>query len=828
MAHEGLVCPLMLMPISALGTQHSALSTRPGYDPAPRMALLLYLPVAGLLLWLAQRYVAPPGRAAALVLVLLPFVFCGKALLTGGVYAPVDLPYLTEPLRQMREPLGVAPPQNGIISDLYAQMIPWRKAVQYALRHREWPLWNPFMLSGDVLAASAQPAAYSPFTLLACLLPIAQGLTFSAAITFFLAALGAYLLARELGCRESVALFAAAAWMYAKAVAFFVLWSVGASWALLPFILLATRRVVRQPSVRAAAFLMVALTVTLLAGHPESLVQMIVTGAIYGAFELIRRLVTTVPRAALKAMAKTPGRVLLYTLAAGAAALGLGAIYILPILDAAPETMEHAFRVGGWAMQSHGVALIETGARLLVDLFPWLHGVEWHLNGVKYLPPNSAAVGSLVLALAFYALARVRSTETWFWGGLALFGVLAGGAWTPVMDVLSRFPLLDITLNERFDYAAICAFVMLAALGLEHVLERSDLRALLWAMTAVLVVVAAGRVLILHDHLVTDVLGEWGTYARFGEVGCLAVAALIVIAKPPLRNLVPLLLVVLLAQRFLEDGDVYPTVPSFAAYPPIPIFRAIRRDQGPFRIVAHAHGFIPGTSALYELEDVRGYEALTFARYFETYRLWCVHQPVWFNRVDDLDKPFLDFLNVRYAISSPDVPTPAGWHVVAKQRGAQLLENGRVIDRAFIPRTIRLGMPEGDAMNEMADETDFRDRAWIQAPMHGYAWTNAGGTLRVARRDAGLKIDADMLGDNWVVVSEPAWKGWRVYIDERRVQWYYANEAFLGFYVPKGRHTIRVLFLPDSFIKGRAVSLATLAGLLVFGVIWKKRSRQTP
>src|SRR5436309_833668 len=130
-------------------------------------------------------------------------LFTGRALLTGGVYAPVDLPYVTEPLREMREALGVPRPRNGILSDLYAQMIPWRKALQFSYAHGRWPLWNPFILSGTVLAAAAQPAAYSPFTLLACLLPVPAGLTFSAAIAFFLAGLGAYLFARELGCRAA-------------------------------------------------------------------------------------------------------------------------------------------------------------------------------------------------------------------------------------------------------------------------------------------------------------------------------------------------------------------------------------------------------------------------------------------------------------------------------------------------------------------------------------------------------------------------------------------------------------------------------------------------
>src|SRR5436853_1286872 len=214
-------------------------------------------------------------------------LFTGRALLAGGVYAPVDLPYITEPLREMRESLGVPRPHNGILSDIYAQMIPWRKAVQFALAHGQWPLWNPFILSGTVLAASAQPAAYSPFTLLACLLPVAPGLTFSAAITFFIAALGAYLFARELGCRPPVALIAAAGWMYSMPMAFFVLWAIGGAWSFFPLVLLGTRRCVREPGVRSAAILTVALTLLLLAGHPETALHVVAVGAVYGVFALV-------------------------------------------------------------------------------------------------------------------------------------------------------------------------------------------------------------------------------------------------------------------------------------------------------------------------------------------------------------------------------------------------------------------------------------------------------------------------------------------------------------------------------------------------------------
>ena len=89
----------------------------------------------------------------------------------------------------------------------------------------------------------------------------------------------------------------------------------------------------------------------------------------------------------------------------------------------------------------------------------------------------------------------------------------------------------------------------------------------------------------------------------------------------------------------------------------------------PFRVAGRKHAFIPGTAALYELEDVRGYEALTLQRYFDTYGAWCVHQPVWFNRVDDLSRPMLDLLNVRFAVASDKLDPPEWWREVVMHTG---------------------------------------------------------------------------------------------------------------------------------------------------------------
>jgi hypothetical protein len=793
------------------------------------MTFALYLIAASLLLWISHRALVPLSRWAAIALLLLPLCVTGKALLTGGVFGPVDLPYFTEPLRDMRVPLGVPQPHNGMLSDLYAQMIPWRKAVQFALAHGQWPLWNPFILSGTQLAASAQPAAYSPFTLIACLLPVAQSITFTAALTFFLAGLGAFLFARELGCRESVALSAAAGWMYAGPMAFFVLWSLGNSWALFPLVLFATRRSVHLPGIRSTAILATTLTLLLLAGHPETAFHIVFCGSLYAIVEMM-------------VLRRNVVRPLASALAAGVIALLLCAIYILPIFEAAPQTMEQQFRTGGYLDVPRGVAAVESGARILTDLFPHLHGRYWNWKDPHWVPLETSAVGSILLALAAYAIIRVRRREVAFFAALALFGILARAAWAPLAALLQKLPLFDIALNERFCFAAAFSFVILGALGLEHALRRRD-RALFFTLAAAMFLFAAGAFTINRLNIMAHSLPEWGVYTLFGELACLGVAATVIAilwsrdratapATEQNSNRTALatttaILILIVIQRWLAGNDIYPTLPAHAAYPPVPILRSLPRETGePFRIVGRAHALVPGTSALYELEDARGYEALTFSRYVATYDAWCKHQPVWFNRVDDLTKPFLSMLNVRYAIASDKLPAPDGWRRVAVQRGAELLENTRVLPRAFVPEHAVFGTSFDGTLDAMKAATDFRQRAWIEAPLPAGERDNAGCTVATVRRDDGdLIVEAATSAGGWVVITEPAWDGWRVYIDGRRVQHFYANVAFLGVFVPPGGHTIRLTYLPESFVRGRAISFSTLA-LLFGGLIWAQIRRR--
>lgn len=774
------------------------------------MLLLLYSLTAVLLLWLAHRFLAPISRWAAVFLFFVPFLFVGHALIANRVYAPIDKTYMDAPLSVVKLQYGIGTAHNPVTADIFAQMIPWRHVVRESYRNGEWPLWNPHILCGDILAAAAQPAPYSPFTLIALLLPAAISFTFTSAITFLLAAIGAFLFARELGCREAAAAFAAGAWTYSSAMALYVLWPLGLSWALMPFVFHAIRRVARTPSIATWAWMTTAFTLLILAGHGESVVHIVGLGMLYGLFELVSARRNPMP--AIGAAA-----------AAGVVALLLCAIYLLPHFEAIPQSAEYSFRQL-WRQLPRGDKPAAVLATLATDFFPFLHVRQWLDPAIPGIRAESPAVGSLALALAIYAIWRVRSKTTWFLTALTLLCLAAHAAWKPVAQLLHKLPLFDLAINDRLGFAAAFFFAILAALAFEEIVRRDDRRAAAITLTITLIVLTVGTLWISRTFVVADGPVDWGTYKIFAELAFLGLAALLLVFRVPMRITVPALVALLLAQRVMSDGGVHKSFPAEAAYPRMEIFGPMKNARGPFRIAGGGWSLVPATGALYGLEDVRGYEAMTFAPLMETYQLWCVPQTVFFNRIDDLSKPFLSLMNVRFAFAHASTPTPPGWRIAARQREAVLFENPNALERAFVPHTVSLGLTNPEIVEAMEGLTDFRERAWITADeVTPNERANGPGRVTIREIRHGYEIDAAMEGDGWIVVTNSAWKGWRAYIDGRRVRIQRANNAFLGIYTPRGQHRIRLVYWPETFVMGRAVTVATILGIVVFAIV---RSRK--
>jgi Bacterial membrane protein YfhO len=302
-------------------------------------------------------------------------------------------------------------------------------------------------------------------------------------------------------------------------------------------------------------------------------------------------------------------------------------------------------------------------------------------------------------------------------------------------------------------------------------------------------------------------------------------AATVLVASPGWRRPRALGLAtcaLLLSARWLEASGLYPSCPAAALAPRLPVLDAVPRGA-PVRTVAVGILFVPNVSALYELEDVHGYESLTLHTFRATYPLWCTPQGIWFNRVDDLEKPFLSFLNVGYALVPPGSSVPSGWSRRAEGRGADLLRNERCLSRAFVPEETRSAPDALQRLAVLEKISDFGARGVVDSGSPPGEWRRNGRATVSIEAYGGQSLDlvVDAQEESVVGTSITAWPGWRATLDGRPILPLEYDVAFLGFRVPAGRHRVSVRYVPAGVLYGGIASAMT--AILCAGLLSRKR-----
>jgi Bacterial membrane protein YfhO len=777
---------------------------------------VVYAASVALTVALARRSIGSVPRRFAVGLALLPLVFTGKAMLFGELYGPADLYRAAEPWRRLPGP----EPVNPILSDLAFANLPWRAAVRDALVNGHPPLWNRFVLAGSPLLGTGQAAVLHPATWLGIALPVPLSFTFSCTYTLFLALLSAFLFFRDFRLSARAALAGAAGWGFSTYVVFWVGWSVGPATATFPLLLLGLRRLAREPSRGSIGLTAAALWLSFCGGHPESFFHGVAAASVYFVWELFPR---RGARAA-KAVAAAVGAGLLAFLLCGP--------QLFPLLESIPHSAEYRARRAGIASGSakQSVPVAEAAKRLLPDILPFAHGIYGKSPVDVRRDPGSGMplgyAGAVLFPLA--ALAFVRRPDE---RGRAMFlgftlAGLAYGASTPVlMDLTQSLPGFAMALNYRLVFLAGLGLSGLAAFGVQSLSDPAAARRLAVAAGGIAAALAVIFLLARPSFAVRSLPSAFVSRSFLFEI----VPVLLLGAGATLGRRSPLVVqdcaaVCLVLQRCLEMQGTYPTLPAVTLAPRLPTLAAIPLGSDPARVVAEGATFRPNASALYGLEDSRGYESLVLDRIADTFPLWCKPQPASFNRVDDLSRPFLSLLNVRWALAVPDEAAPPNWSEQIRGPDLAVFENVRALPRAFVPRRLRR---EGDArrrLEAMASEADFGETAWLSES--GDA-VDRNGEARVLVRGAGadLVVSIDAESRVFLATSLPDWPGWIAEENGVSFPTETANHAFVGAWIPSGRHVVRFTYRPASWRLGLA-SLA--AGAVAAVVLTAARMRQNP
>jgi uncharacterized membrane protein YfhO len=91
-----------------------------------------------------------------------------------------------------------------------------------------------------------------------------------------------------------------------------------------------------------------------------------------------------------------------------------------------------------------------------------------------------------------------------------------------------------------------------------------------------------------------------------------------------------------------------------------------------------------------------------------------------------------------------------------------------------------------------------------------------------------LVVEADARDRTLVATSIPDWPGWRARSEDRDLELTTVNHAFVGFWLPPGRHAVRLHYLPHSWILGSAFSAAAVVGLMLTALLLRRRSDSSP
>ncbi|HEX5146003.1 MAG TPA: hypothetical protein VFV85_03200 [Conexibacter sp.] len=801
----------------------------------------------------AHALSAHQHRTAAALFALLVLVYLWPALVGGGVLAPLALLYQVPPWTGSH-PADIASYFNPGLLDVTLSYYPWDVLARELIRSGTFPAWNPHALAGTPFFANPEVGWLSPFNVPMWILPLNYALGLVAALKLWVAGFGGYLLARELRLGFWPGLLAGVSFALC---AFNIEWLSHSAFTavsvLLPWLLLLAERIVRRGRGRDGLALAVVAAVAFAGGHPGTQLHVLSGTVLYALL-----------RAGLATQLPWGERLRRLGLIAAGCALGalLMAVVLLPAQQASLGSAGAAARHAGGTEEFHGAKM--PFAVLRTALFPeWWGRPSELVAGPSVFNERTFYAGTVALLLALVGLIatwRAAWRRTLPFAVLGVLGIAVALETPGLHALVDALPLFDAVQNQRILLWFLLAISVLAAFGLEAVLEADarTLRRIAWGVGGGALLVALAGVASIHFR--GDALGRAVGYMahRRSPVSwsglelasvlwwTLLAAALVAVVLLLRRNarwaaLAGALVVLIAAFDMLHFAHGYQSMgPASKAVPPrTPAIAFLQRHASEGRIAGVRFAVANDWSTVYGLRDARGYDAPQPSLRF--YRLWHTIEPeqrlhtlYTFSSLEASSLAVLGVLGTRWIAAEPGVHARLrNLRPVYRGKDATVFENALAMPRAIVARDVTTAGEEGDELVGVArtgfdprtDAVVRRDEVGADAPAGA-----GGGRVRVVgERDASVTLRAT-LPRRGLVVLDDAWApGWHVSIDGHPARALQADMVLRGVVVPAGTHEVVWSYRVPGLRAGAALSVL---GLLIAagwgGWLLLRRRRRFP
>jgi len=759
-------------------------------------------------------------------------------------------------------------------TDYLSGSYPFYHFITQRLAEGALPRWVPYVFGGMPLAANPGSTFHPVLLALGGFLPAERVFALLFVVHFFLAGIGMFALARELGCRGWVALVAGLAFEFTGIISSWVYAGhdgrvIAAS--MIPAVFFFLHRGVRTGRVASFAGMAASLGLALLSFQIQGCYYLLLAAAIWAVFCMVR-LVPRRPATLAKIAALGIGAVVL--------AFGLAAVDYIPFLDYVPQSPRGAAGGRGYeyatsySMPASGIVAMavpeqpgasiadpETGA----PLFP----AYSKPGGFKL---HTEYVGAFALLMLGAGIVVSRRNRSWlFFAGLSIFGItMALGGNTPlyrlyysVLPALNKFRAPDLIY-----YVVAFSVVAMAALTLERLAElRGEIEAsrslrgepaqakvlgtVIWVMIGITAVAVLGAMFAGGGDGGggPSRAAGWMRFALFAAFTT-AIVAGYVRGKLPVVATVALLSIVTVADLWVIGRRFLHTAP-----PPSVVFAAddvvdfLGTQPKPFRVwtlpvpQAYRGGGAYGSNYLmvYGVDQVAGEHPNPLQRwdeylgegtqsYIDWHRLLRDPQVVGTPAGDAVGfnslPGFLAGANIRYIIAMAPLAVPGLTEVF---RGSAIVyRNDRAMPRAWLVPNVRPVAANGMLAAMEGAPWDPASVAFVDAAdgVNVPAGPLQGGARVTRYTPDRIDVETNASRPALLVVADNFYDGWKASVGGSAAKVVRANHTFRGIVVPAGHNTVTLTYAPADLRTGLTISIVTALLLAICGVLGFLQNRR--
>ncbi len=797
--------------------------------------------------------------------IIISLFFFRTYFLTSLVPLPFNLlAFLYSPWKYQAwqgYPNGI--PNKPLGFDNLKLFYPYRSFTTEQLKKGKIPLWNPYVFSGNVHAATYQSSVFYPLNIVYFLLPLSDAWSILVIIQPILVGWFTYLFLRSLGQSKTGSLlgavgFAFSGWMIAMWQEVLVLVH---SFLWLPLALYATNLIWAGVRRSGTFLLTFALVMSVLAGFLQMSMYVFITVILWNIYKYCTS----------EKKVRKSGAIL----CAAGIIFGslLGAVQWVPAFEAymysARGTVNAKFLFDSFLSPLWYLITV------LVPDFWGNPGSYNYFSPLVYIQERTIYLGLFIVLFAVASFFQKSQSSVRFWKIFTLVVFSLGFALpTSLLLYYLKIPILSVAQPARIFALSAFGFCVLAGFGYDSLSTSATTKKIVQRTLGVFTAVIVGLfafigIVSLLIFKQKELLVSWPTLAPLFQWKGLYSYPIV-----SLRNLLLPLVTVIVAwvlvkfffyRKKLFIIAVFATtlLTSFYAgskilyfsdrrfeYPLVEPFTTLTKVAGQNRVWSYGDGYIlRNIPSYFRLYSPEGYDALYPKRYGELLFTAQTKGKI----TDDINRTdvvlydagpneimtdnrerlrLMSILGVKYIVESKvnpsKIPIPPGIRFPAsdfslyfENEGWRIWEYKKVLPRAFVASNVIVRKERQSIVDVLMDpKTDLGNTIVLEEDIgqgnRADQIFNSEATI-VDYQPERVTIKAKTSARGWLFLSDTYYPGWKAFVDGKESKIYRADYTFRAVSVPAGEHSVAFVYQPDSLRWG--IMITGVAFLLYLGTM---------